>query len=242
MRWLRGVISLLAGLALLGAAAACTWQGLKPDGNGMQRLYIAGSPAHVEDREVIAATAGHLGAGFFDLDIEALRDAVVALPWVAGAQVHRRWPDGVVVQVREHQPVALWGDAELLAADGSVFRPPEGELPEDLPRLAGPDNARHKLRARLPELREALAPMAREVARVRLSPRGAWTVTLAGGLDLRLGRSRIVERAARFAARGPAAIGEALTTADYVDLRYDNGFAVGGTQAAPNKASKESTG
>lgn len=232
MPWPKALVSGFLGLALLGTAAACTWQGLRPEDTDMQRLYIVGSPGHVEDQAIIAVLSKHLQAGFFELDLDALRDAVVALPWVAGARVYRRWPDGLVVRVREHRPVALWGQTMVLAADGSLFRPPDGELPTGLPTLTGPEQSQEGMWQFLPELRQALAPMQVDFARVELSERGAWTVTLANGLELRLGRSEMIERAARFATFGPAAIGAALATAGYVDLRYDNGFAVGGERSS----------
>lgn len=239
MSWLRRITVLLVGVVLLGAVAACTWQGLKPDEAGMQRLYITGDPAHVTDRQIIAATAGRLDSGFFELDIDGLRDAVVSLPWVASAQVQRRWPNGLVVRVREHRPLALWGDGAVLAADGSFFRPAEDERPENLPTLDGPEGTRSKVQQALPKLRGALAPMDARIARLELSARGAWAVTLASGLELRLGRNDIYSRVARFATRGPSAIGDALSSAAYVDLRYVNGFVVGGKRTAPDEASKE---
>lgn len=238
MHWPRTAMNGFLGLALLGTAAACTWQGLRPAQTGVQRLYIVGNPPHVNDREIIAATTEYLDAGFFDLDIKAVKNAVEALPWVGGARIYRRWPSGLIVQVREHEPIALWGEDAVLAADGSVFRPGAGELPDGLLKLVGPDRAREEILNKLPKLREALTPMKAELARVQLSARGSWTVTLSDGLELRLGRSQIIKRAARFAVYGPPAVGDALANADYVDLRYDNGFAVGGVRSARDTRGK----
>lgn len=239
MGWSRTAAGGMLGLALLATAAACTWQGLQPSEAGMQRLYIVGSPQHVDDREIIAAARKYLDSGFFDVDIKALKQAVETLPWVAQAQIYRHWPSGLIIKVREHQPVAVWGDSAVLAKDGSVFRPPEGDLPSGLPTLVGPERAREEMWKKLSALRKALAPLDASIARVDLSRRGSWSVVLADGLELRLGRMHIIHRAERFAAYGPAAIGDALATAGYVDLRYDNGFAVGGTRAASgNKGRK----
>lgn len=238
MRWLSSLLAPAIGLALLGGAAACTWQGLKPEAQGAKRLYIAGDPVHVGDQQIIAAASGYLDAGFFELDIDGLRGAVAALPWVAEASVHRRWPDGIVVRVREHVPIALWGDGAVLAADGSVFRP-VGPPPPGLAQLSGPEGSRTQLREALPRLAAALAPTGADIARLSLNARGSWTVTLDDGLELRLGRRAMVERTERFAEYRPR-IGGKLRTAGYVDLRYADGFAVGGNREEPPADRKDS--
>lgn len=234
----RAWISGLLGVALVAIAAACTWQGLRPGGTGLQRLYIVGTPPHVTDQEIITAITAQVEGGFFKLDLRALQKAVEALPWVAAAQLYRRWPNGLVVRVREHRAIALWGEDAVLAANGTVFRPAREALPEGLPTLVGPKRSREQMRETLPELRGALAPLEAGIARVHLSARGSWTVTLTDGLELRLGRSRIIKRASRFAVVGPPAIGEALATAEYVDLRYDSGFAVGGMEPVHDSRGK----
>lgn len=237
-----GARAIMAGafsLMLLSVVSACAWHGLRSGETGMQRLYIIGHAAHVEDREIIAAVHEYLDAGFFELKVKAIKASVAALPWVAEVHIGRRWPSGLVVRVREHRAVALWGQTGVLAADGTTFHPGERELPQGLPTLVGPQRAREKMSRLLPKLQKVLAPLEAGIARVHLAARGAWTVTLANGLALRLGRDHVIERALRFATFGPQAIGAALATAGYVDLRYDNGFAVGGKRTASKTALKE---
>lgn len=221
----------LAGAGLLLGAAACTWQGLRHQDDGPRRLYVDGELTHLDDRAIVAAAGPYLDADFFELDLDAVREAVAAEPWLASVRVYRRWPDGVVVQVREHRPVALWGEDAVLAADGALFTPRAGERPAHLPRLSGPDGSQERLRARLPELQAAVAPAGFAIARLSMDPRGAWEAGLDNGLTLRLGRTDVEDRARRFADYAVPALGERLQSAGYVDLRYGDGFAVGGTRA-----------
>lgn len=221
----------LAGAGLLLGAAACTLQGLRQQGEGPRRLYVTGELAHVDDDAIVAAAKPYLDADFFDLDLDAIREAVASEPWLAAVRVYRRWPNGVVVRVHEHRPMALWGEDAVLAADGGLFTPRAGERPEGLPRLSGPEGSQQRLLARLPELRAAVAPAGRKIVRLSMDPRGAWEAELDDGLTLRLGRNDIEDRARRFARYAAPALGERLESAGYVDLRYGDGFAVGGTRA-----------
>ena len=74
--------------------------------------------------------------------------------------------------------------------------------------------------------RKSLEPLGRAPARVSVSARRAWTLTLDSGLTLELGRADPEDRLARFVqnyAQAAALLGRRM---QHVDLRYSNGFAV----------------
>ena len=149
--------------------------------------------------------------------------------------VSRHWPDGVVVRITEHRPVALWGEDGVLAEDGRVFRPGAEARPQGLVRLDGPEASAEWVQAQYRALADILSASDVEIARLTLDARGSWTATLADGLELRLGRDGTEARLRRFVeyALGRAEARRALANAGYVDLRYSDGFAVGGSRPAP---------
>jgi cell division protein FtsQ len=59
-----------------------------------------------------------------------------------------------------------------------------------------------------------------------MDERGAWTVELAGGQRVRLGRRDVDARLDRFFSAVLPALGAQLDRIRYFDLRYTNGFAV----------------
>ena len=70
------------------------------------------------------------------------------------------------------------------------------------------------------------------IVALTLNARGAWRARLADGLQLRFGRDHLLVRLQRFIDYALARVPEALAGAAYVDLRYTDGFAVGGTRTA----------
>ena len=70
------------------------------------------------------------------------------------------------------------------------------------------------------------------IVSLTLNARGAWRATLANGLELRFGRDHLMVRLQRFINYALTRVPEALAGAAYVDLRYTDGFAVGGTRTA----------
>jgi cell division protein FtsQ len=59
-------------------------------------------------RQVFAALDIQRGIPLFGFDPAAAKARIEALPWVKRAAVERRMPDTVVIEIEEHEPIALW--------------------------------------------------------------------------------------------------------------------------------------
>src|SRR3546814_12245316 len=58
------------------------------------------------------------------IDLEALQERVIALPWVRTARVERHLPDTLFIAITERRPLALWQRHRTLALvdeDGVVI-------------------------------------------------------------------------------------------------------------------------
>lgn len=226
---------ILLGLVLLGAIAACTWSGIDPDGAVARRVYVSGEFDHVKPARVAEAVAPYLGVELFDIDIQAMAGALKSLPWLADFSIDTHWPDGVVIRVTGHEPIARWGDDSVLTADFTVITPGNAGMGQagalaGLPQLAGPPGSGKRVYIRFRHMNQRLAAnSAMHIVRLTLDARGSWRATLANGLVLRFGRKHLAARLQRFIDFALART--VLAGAGYVDLRYSDGFAVGGTRA-----------
>jgi cell division protein FtsQ len=189
-------------------------------------LQVEADYAHVSAEQIRAAAATHLGPGFFALNMEDVRDAVARLPWVASVEARRRWPDTLVLRVRERQPFARWGATRLIDRDGALFSVPGGDALQGLPQLDGPDDAMESVVEFYTRGVRSLSGSGMTLTGVRLSERGSWTLRLANGALVLLGHQHVDERLQRF-----LAVFAQLSAAhpggfQRADLRYSNGFAV----------------
>lgn len=200
-------------------------------------LEIEGELERVNSAQVRAAVADHAARGFFRIDIEAARAAIESLPWVEQATVSRRWPDALVIELRERRAVARFNDSALIGSDGEVFTVAGTGGMQGLVRLYGPEARAREIFERYQQLRALLRPADLDIARLSLDPRGAWRLELGDGRELLLGREQLELRLQRFlAVRSELA---RLSAVRRIDLRYPNGLAlVRGTEPADDGANE----
>ena len=189
----------------------------------LSEVRVVGAPGFVTLEQVEAITQRDFRGTFFTLDIERLRASFEKLPWVRKADVRRQWPDRVEVVIEEHKPFARWGNEALVNSYGEVF---EAAYDGTLPVFTGPAGTVKEIVAQYDVFRRNLAAIGRTPVLVRLSPRRAWQVRLDNGMTLEVGREQVAARVARFLSAYPQTIAPLGRRADYVDLRYANGFAV----------------
>ena len=114
-----------------------------------------------------AADAGTGGAKPAEalVDVDSIRERLLQFGWIKDARVSRRLPDGLVIDIVERTPTALWQDNQqlsLIDSNGVVLdRVPVSQMP-DLPLLIGPGANRQassldRLMADVPTLKPQLS-------------------------------------------------------------------------------------
>jgi cell division protein FtsQ len=176
-------------------------------------------------RHVEAAIVRFAAGNFFAVSIDELRAALEKLPWVRTAAVRRVWPDRLEISIEEHVPLARWGADALVNTHGERFA---GASEGELPVFIGPPGTEAEVTLRYARFSQLLAPLASPLERIALSPRHAWQLRLANGLQLTLGRDAELaeQRLARFVEAYVRTPDAAERTREVVDLRYPNGFAL----------------
>jgi cell division protein FtsQ len=80
------------------------------------------------------------------LDAASLRSKLKVLPFVREASVTKLYPDHLVIDIQERQPIALWqkdGQVKVIAADGTAIDDLRGPRYLSLPRTVGDDANAH---------------------------------------------------------------------------------------------------
>lgn len=207
-----------------------------PQALPLNSVQIRGEFKKITEAELQAAVDTKSLTGFFTTDVDAVRERVKALPWVAEVAVRRVWPDRLTVTVIEQQAVARWGDKGLLNERGELFTPKKASLPTGLPKLNGPEGNSLFVLERYNEMRETLSSLGRDINVLSLDERRSWWLELDNGVKLALGRSQRAERLQRFKQVYSKLFEEQTNGIKGIDLRYTNGLAVHWKKRASNTA------
>lgn len=213
--------------ALLVGLATGAWPLLERlQDHTVNSVRVAGEFKYVSRSVLEQVVADQITKGFFEVDVEAVRAASRALPWVREASVRRVWPDSLHVAIVEREPVARWNDEALMEADGTLFAPHGRASKLDLPRLHGPPESEREVLAAYARFRTVLGPLGGGIDRLSLHDRGGWHLELANGTTLVLAEGQDGATLKRFARAAAREIAEHLDRIEQVDLRYAGGFAV----------------
>ncbi len=221
-RWFAGTFFTVA--SVLTTSAAAIWL-TDPAQMPIRSVRIDGEFRHLSAGRLSSVVAAEATDGFFSANVQGIRAAVMADPWVRDVSVRRIWPDALNVTVFEQRAIALWGENGLINDRGNVFRAPRETFPPGLIRLSGPRGSEGEVLLRCQQLQEWLRPLGLRVTGVELTSRRAWSFTVDGGIRVLVGRSDFETRVRRLIATLPRSP-ERLRRSDVIDLRYTNGFAV----------------
>jgi cell division protein FtsQ len=185
------------------------------------------------------------GTGLVSVNLAAVRNALLQLPWVDAVSVERQWPNGLRVQVREQTAIARWNDTQLVNVRGLLFNSEPRFIPTELPQLRGPEGTEGEVIARYLATQGRMVEVGMRLVALELDARGAWQFALDNGVSVRLGRRQIDERFERFETVALQLLAARAAEISYIDMRYTNGFAVGwrggATQLAGNEFPEDST-
>jgi cell division protein FtsQ len=230
-----------AGLLILIALASVAWAAwswaTRWPGFTLRAIRIEGDVGHASAAAIRTNAMPQLAGNFFSIDLATARRAFETVPWVRRAAVRRVWPDQLVVRLEEHRAAAWWqgedsdrGDERLVNDHGEVFEVNPGDVEDEhLPVLRGPDGTAAAALAMQRRLAAELQPLGSTLDTLALSSRGSWSVRLASGARIELGRgdeAQVGERTRVFVATVGTLVaryGRPIATAD---LRHADGYAL----------------
>ncbi|HET6433374.1 cell division protein FtsQ/DivIB [Dyella sp.] len=191
------------------------------------QLTVQAEFHHLKAEQIRDVVRPRLGHGFFALDLDDVRQAVSALPWVESVEASKRWPDTLLLRIYERQPFARWNGRQLISRQGQLFDVPDNEVAVALPDLRGPDARLAEVVSFYADTRRAFAGTHLDITGVALTERGSWSLTSASGAQIVLGdRQQANRRLRRFLDVYPQLLAGHDNGFAYADLRYTNGFAV----------------
>jgi cell division protein FtsQ len=180
-----------------------------------------------------------IGKGFLTLDLDQVKSAFEASPWIKNANVRRLWPDTLMVKVKEKTPVAYWNNKGLLDLSGKPFYPNDNRTNLPLPRLLGVDTQSVKIYTQYLAYQQYFNSKGIEIVGMEQTEQGEWRLSTIEGIDILLGQRPNLEQLKRVALLLESLSSDERHHMSYMDARYTNGVAV---KWQETKNSKKQTG
>jgi cell division protein FtsQ len=237
IRMLNATTSALLGLFALALLCSGAWWLAQRPMFTLEVIRIEaaqdGELRRVNESTIRNNAIPRIKGNFFTANLNSVRLAFEAVPWVRKATVRREWPNRLLVTIEEHVPLGTWGeDGKLLSVKGDVFTANMAEAEEDgeLPEFVGPQGSEKEVVARFQELQNWFAPIGLAPESVQLSERYAWTVKMENGMKVDLGREQsnttLKDRVDRLVKIYPQLVTRLQDRIESVDMRYPNGLAL----------------
>jgi cell division protein FtsQ len=135
-------LGVAAWFGIPGAMGVALAEGVGHAGFRLKQVEITGTH-HMDSNVVRAIAYDQPSLAMPRVDLDRVRNRLLAYGWVADARVSRRLPDTLAIDIVERTPAAIWqdhGQLMLIDASGVPLEPVNADALPDLPRLIG-DNA-----------------------------------------------------------------------------------------------------
>ncbi len=237
IKMLNAIANTLIGLAMLVLLAAGIWWIAQLPMFTLKEIRVQGEGQNevrrVNPLTIRASALPRIKGNFFTTNLDTVRTAFESVPWVRKASVQREWPNQLVVNIEEYQPLGTWDDdGHLISTKGDIFIANMDEAEEDgkLPAFSGPAGSEKDVVARLADFKNWFGPLKLTPTEVNLSSRYAWSVKLDNGMEVQLGREKnsmtLHDRANRLVEIYPQLLERLQNRIESIDMRYANGLAL----------------
>jgi cell division protein FtsQ len=167
----------------------------------------------------------YLNQSFLVFSEKNLMTDIKKISWTESVRVKKVWPDHVIVQILERNPVAIYNNM-LLSEKGDLFKPLKMKKFSVYPRFYGPKTQQKDILHIYEKLSKLLKTQDLFISAIHLRENQAWDITLNTGVKLRLGKQDIEQRLNRFVQVYPRLFAARFDQIVSIDLRYPNGIAV----------------
>lgn len=218
---------LIALLGLFGYGVMTTPRVVETVSNmRVEQVIIEGEIRFISEQEVLAAVNSYINESLLMVDMQQIKQALEAMPWIRSVVISRQWPDTMVLSLVEEKAIARWGDKRLLNSDGDIFAPASIAGLEQLAILSGPAGSERQVMDQYLLFNQLLYQRGLKIAELSLNERAAWQLALANGVVVNIGKDDVMKKMRRLVAFMDPVFLEQMVSVESIDLRYSSGIAV----------------
>ena len=212
--------------AALLLAVWYVWDYTKPKNFPIRQVKIIGSYDHIDKKALQDIISSYTKNGFFYINVIGMKYKILALPWIASAEIRRKWPDTIVVTLVQEQAIAKWGDGALVNKKLRLFTPPLATFPPDLPMFFGAEERLVEIFNVYTQAQNVLNSLNFKINKIIMQSYQFWELQLDNGTILYLKESQALNQLEFLVKIYTKLTHEHESPPKSIDLRYADGLAV----------------
>lgn len=188
-------------------------------------VHVEGRFDHVVPDRLQKQIMADLKGGFFSLDVSAIKVNILKNPWIAEVFVAKKWPDGLLIRLKERKAVARWKDNGLVDEEGVRFYP--SELPQNnLPQLWARETIYPEFWQHYQEMQRMLNHVSIKIQSLKETKTKMLYLVTDQQFDVNLGQVDAIRRLKRFIGVYEQLPAEKRANIRHADLRYTKGMSI----------------
>lgn len=196
------------------------------------KLKILGELGYIEVKEIesLLDVDGLLLNNLWYLNLNIIKDRLMLNEWIDRLIIKKKWPNMLEISIISHKPIAIWNDNFFLTSSGKVLPSAKQKLKLDnvnLPKFYGKLGKEHLLLSTYFLLLQKTSSIGLIIKTLKFDPEQGIIVWLEQNIILKLGTFDLSERITRFIIAYKKKLHFSIKDICYIDLRYNNGLAVG---------------
>jgi len=209
------------GWALVGLVIVATilFIYLRP----IKKVEIYATFNHISRADLRRVIKPYASQGFFRVNLKQLQSQLKHNQWIKTAIIQRIWPATLKLTLQEYQPLVIWNDRDLLAANNQRLAAKTAVYPM-LPKLYGKESERLALLTVYKQLQKPLSSMHVQV-HMLLAQHQHIKCVLSNGLVLLFNKDNLAVQLNRLVKSYPI-VATKVNLIRYIDLAGANGFAI----------------
>lgn len=192
----------------------------------LSHIKIESEFRYVSKQALQVIISEKLNGSFVDLDLRDIKASIEGNPWITEVMIERTWPDTLKLTIVEHKPIARWRDDGFISREGQLIKVSNNQVLSALPLLSGSVDDSLEVAKNYLVFSELLKSSQLRVSGLALDEKLAWTITLAQGFTLVLGRGDILGRLENFRYVYERHLKKDKNRLARIDMRYEQGLAV----------------
>ncbi len=213
-------------VAVAVVVIAGIWATKKIENVPIKTIEIQSALQQVSKSEIRTIAENYMHDGFYTVDLISFEKQLNDIPWVYRANIKRKWPSKLVIEISEQQPYFRWGKQHLINKHAETFYVGDTQQYSRLPLLEGVSGREKHLIGLYYKYSSRFKDVGAAILMFKEDARYDKEITLVSGIYINIGRKQTekqIERCLYSFAMFTKAEREAIAS---IDLRHSNGFSI----------------